>query len=392
MDRDEADRSTRDIDGDARERSEAEEKRKSQRTLDSDEELEEEKNPDRLDVMRKVEGQEEGTLDFEGNVKIMPFNMKEDLEDGHFDTTGSFVWSKNKEEVKDAWLDNIDWAKIKKDAGDQWQQEQEDEDRPNDFTSAERRRVYEQLAAILRPGESVAAALRRLGRDETEAKAGNKADSKSSSAGKPKLSAAAEERQRRWAAKKEAAAKAKGTTSAEGVDATATNDDDKNGDAGTSATTSSSVALGQVAKLTELVDSLVSNGEFDTYQYTLERVRVRITEMDKEEKRQNVAADKDLDMFGDDSAAAVSTAAVTNSATTPNAESSSLDQPLKWEYKMSQDEGAKIHGPVDTDEMIRLQNEGRFDDGCWARKCDGSSGPGDGQFYSVKRIDFELYI
>jgi hypothetical protein len=50
--------------------------------------------------------------------------MREELEDGHFDTMGNFIYKKGEEQIKDAWLDNIDWAKIKKDAGDQWQQQQ----------------------------------------------------------------------------------------------------------------------------------------------------------------------------------------------------------------------------------------------------------------------------
>lgn len=44
-----------------------------------------------------MEGQEDGTLDFDGDIKITPFNMKDDEEDGHFDETGNFVFDKKKE-------------------------------------------------------------------------------------------------------------------------------------------------------------------------------------------------------------------------------------------------------------------------------------------------------
>lgn len=43
------------------------------------------------------------------------------MEDGHFDQNGTFIFKKNDELIKDAWLDNIDWDNIKKKAGDLWQ-------------------------------------------------------------------------------------------------------------------------------------------------------------------------------------------------------------------------------------------------------------------------------
>ena len=42
--------------------------------------------------------------------------MKEDMEEGHFDTDGNFIFDKKTKEVSDAWLDDIDWAAIKKKA------------------------------------------------------------------------------------------------------------------------------------------------------------------------------------------------------------------------------------------------------------------------------------
>lgn len=56
-------------------------------------------------------GQEEGAASFDGEVRITPFNMKEELEEGHFDTEGNYHWSKDVN-IKDNWLDNIDWVKV----------------------------------------------------------------------------------------------------------------------------------------------------------------------------------------------------------------------------------------------------------------------------------------
>lgn len=39
------------------------------------------------------------------------FNMKEELEEGHFDTEGHYIWKKDND-IRDNWLDNIDWLKV----------------------------------------------------------------------------------------------------------------------------------------------------------------------------------------------------------------------------------------------------------------------------------------
>lgn len=56
-------------------------------------------------------GQEEGAAGFDGEVTITPFNMKEELEEGHFDTEGNYHWKKEAK-IKDNWLENIDWVKV----------------------------------------------------------------------------------------------------------------------------------------------------------------------------------------------------------------------------------------------------------------------------------------
>lgn len=58
-----------------------------------------------------IEGEEEGIAKMEGEVKLTPFNMKEEMEEGHFDADGHFQWDKNND-VKDNWLDNLDWVKV----------------------------------------------------------------------------------------------------------------------------------------------------------------------------------------------------------------------------------------------------------------------------------------
>lgn len=59
-----------------------------------------------------IEGGEEGVAKVEDDVKVTPFNMKEELEEGHFDKDGHYHWNKETE-AKDNWLDNIDWVKVR---------------------------------------------------------------------------------------------------------------------------------------------------------------------------------------------------------------------------------------------------------------------------------------
>lgn len=57
-------------------------------------------------------GQEEETIAFEGETTITPFNMKDEMEEGHFDGDGFYHFKKDSEQIKDAWLDDIDWIKV----------------------------------------------------------------------------------------------------------------------------------------------------------------------------------------------------------------------------------------------------------------------------------------
>lgn len=65
-------------------------------TLESDEEDDDEQaNGKKLDERDFVEmGRENATIDFDDEVKITPFNVDEELEDGDYDETGCFQWKK----------------------------------------------------------------------------------------------------------------------------------------------------------------------------------------------------------------------------------------------------------------------------------------------------------
>lgn len=58
-------------------------------------------------------GTEDGPSAPEASVGFTAFNMNEELEEGHFDRDGHYLWNKEKQ-IRDNWLDNIDWVRVSK--------------------------------------------------------------------------------------------------------------------------------------------------------------------------------------------------------------------------------------------------------------------------------------
>ncbi|KAF0989884.1 hypothetical protein HZS_2184 [Henneguya salminicola] len=65
-----------------------------------------------LDI-NEIEGQEAATETGYGDIKITPFNLEEECEEGHFDQSGNFIFDKEDTETRDTWLDTIEWSEIK---------------------------------------------------------------------------------------------------------------------------------------------------------------------------------------------------------------------------------------------------------------------------------------
>uniref|UniRef100_A0A1A8D112 Zinc finger and BTB domain containing 22b n=1 Tax=Nothobranchius kadleci TaxID=1051664 RepID=A0A1A8D112_NOTKA len=88
---------------------------KGKHSLDSDEEDDgEDTNNSKYNILDNddVEGQEGATIDFDEGVSITPFNLEEEMQEGHFDSEGNY-FIKKETQIRDNWLDNIDWVKIK---------------------------------------------------------------------------------------------------------------------------------------------------------------------------------------------------------------------------------------------------------------------------------------
>nr|XP_015195180.1 PREDICTED: CD2 antigen cytoplasmic tail-binding protein 2 [Lepisosteus oculatus] len=84
---------------------------KGKHSLDSDEEEEEEGQKYDMLASDDVEGQESATLDFDEGVRITPFNLEEEMQEGHFDSEGNYFLNKE-QQIRDNWLDNIDWVRL----------------------------------------------------------------------------------------------------------------------------------------------------------------------------------------------------------------------------------------------------------------------------------------
>lgn len=58
-------------------------------------------------------GQESATIDYDEGVRITPFNLDEEMQEGYFDSEGNYFVNKE-EDIRDNWLDNIDWVHFMK--------------------------------------------------------------------------------------------------------------------------------------------------------------------------------------------------------------------------------------------------------------------------------------
>lgn len=147
-------------------------------------------------------------------------------------------------------------------------------------------------------------------------------------------------------------------------------------------------------EMTGLADQFVSNGQLDIYQETYEQLKAKL------DRRQSSASSSTtnsaFDMYGDSDISS----SITNAAASNNKSGkycfvlfdtihsfSNLDSPaVLWEY--TTDDNQTTQGPFTTEQMVRLTNtEGKLDkDKVRCRRI------GTEQFYSIKRIDFDLYL
>ncbi|KAE8744768.1 hypothetical protein FOCC_FOCC008584 [Frankliniella occidentalis] len=319
-------------------------------SLDSDEE--DDGDGKNYDILSDddIEGQEDGHAVQEGGVHITPFNMHEELEEGHFDTEGNYHWKKDKE-VRDNWLENIEWVNIKNaKTGVEGEETsaadlKEEESRPE--SPFDNVASYKKMLAFMKPKETVKQSLQRLG-------------------GSGSLSAS--ERLRRKKA---------------GLDLG--NPGDKQA----------------VTDLTELANNILNRtGNMDIYQETFEYISQQISASENKTNTElpKQAVDAELDMYADDfdvkakeqKVRKEEEAAAAEAQTKSNKEEGgySKEPEVTWEFKWKKDD-SEFHGPHDSEQMQKWLDEGHLKGDEWVRKVRSD---GESEFYSIKRVDFEIYM
>lgn len=300
-----------------------------------------------------IEGEEDGISRIDDDeVKITPFNMKEEMQEGHFDSDGHYLWNKDKE-IKDNWLDNIDWVKIKKDSNykekynaaglpDSEAESSTDEEEDAKAKAFDLTSTYKNIIGMMKPRETVKKTLQRLG-------------------GGKKISSA-----ERWKRKKAGI-----------VDDSAE----------------------QIQKFTGFCDEILTRtGNMDIYEETFETIDQKIKSMQLKQAKSNpkVTQDDELDMYADDFDTKEKVRLGDQPSTSGSSgEGSSVheeppkENTLMWEYKISQD-ATEIHGPFSSEQMQKFVDDDTFKESVFVRKI--QNGVTEGQFYNSARIDFELYI
>uniref|UniRef100_A0A673MAZ0 CD2 antigen cytoplasmic tail-binding protein 2-like n=1 Tax=Sinocyclocheilus rhinocerous TaxID=307959 RepID=A0A673MAZ0_9TELE len=301
---------------------------KEKHSLDSDEEDGEVgENSSKYDILANddVEGQEMATIDCDEGVCITPFNLVEEMQEGHFDSEGNYFVNKEKD-IRDNWLDNIDWVKIKEQPvkkkkglaakrkrriGDEDEAEEEikreeqrkdseeDEEEEEEKGPAEdplatysHHQLTEAVIELMLPGETVAAALRRLGGLGGHKKKG-------------RLREGEEE-------KKE----------------TSNRDADK------------------LDKLTALADRLVGIGEFEIYQQTYEKLAYKLKGLTRGKAAKTLEEEKDdLDMFAEEFDEKH------GAEKDEDKDNSRVNDVVMWEYKWDNEENSELYGPFSSQQM-----------------------------------------
>ncbi|XP_012681357.1 CD2 antigen cytoplasmic tail-binding protein 2 [Clupea harengus] len=369
---------------------------KGKHSLDSDEEDEGEDkdNGNKYNILDSddVEGQENATIDCDEGVPITPFNLKDEMEEGYFDAEGNYFVKKDAE-IRDNWLDNIDWVKIREQpvkrkkkglsakrwrrAGDEDEaeeekqreerqkkeesdgeddEEQEDEPAVDPLANYTKLQLLEGVVELLTPGETVASGLRRLGglgsRKKGRLRAGRSAKGEESVKGEE--SAMREE-------------SSKGEESGKGETA------DRNTE--------------KLDMLTALADRLVGVGEYEIYQQTYEKLGYQVKKMKqgKGTGGRRVAKAKDgeeedeLDMFGDKFDEKHGSEEEMDDSETVSA--------VMWEYKWENNKDCETYGPFSSQQMQEWVDQDYFKDGVYCRRLDQENS----QFYNSRRLDFDLY-
>lgn len=305
---------------------------------------------DGQDDAEALSGEEDGEAREEEGQRMTAFNMTEELQEGRFDSAGHFIWNRERE-IRDNWIDSLSWRQINvKPLRKRVVDESESDSDLEDNSLMEK---YSKILTYMKPGETVNATIRRLAANTT----------KLSSMERLKL-------------KKEGKL----------------------------------VESKDVEIITELANQILTKaGDMNVYEMTYEYIKNKL-KGDGTETATPVAKEE-LDMFADDftvkekeklgaEAGPSGTQSIDNEASTSSTmetdKSSSHHEEVHddndngdvmWEFKRDIN-SENVEGPFTSRQMHEWSVDGYFgESGVYVRKYGKS-----GNFYSTKRIDFEIFI
>lgn len=144
-----------------------------------------------------------------------------------------------------------------------------------------------------------------------------------------------------------------------------------------------------ITKITGIVNEILTKtGNMNVYELTYEQIHHKIKEIEDKLKA-GPSKDAELDMYADDFDVKEKTQLNVKPSVTfkePQSETKEEESILMWEYKLTQDEDAEVHGPFTTEQMQKKVDNGDFKTPVFCRK------KGDDRFYTSSRIDFDLYL
>lgn len=163
--------------------------------LDDEDEVDEDEDEralerKRAEYERILKAQEQTTISHYDDIKVTPFNLEEELEDGEFDKTGNFVFKKEltDDDNNDTWAESIDWSAVEQREREQElekakqsvSEESKDADREDHSEPLlDRLSCYKQMLRIMRPDETVQKTIRRLGNEVPKRSRSNQAKQES---------------------------------------------------------------------------------------------------------------------------------------------------------------------------------------------------------------------
>lgn len=271
-------------------------------SLDSDEEDSDEYEQKDL-CESDIEGEEDGVSKTQDEVKITPFNMREELEEGHFDNEGHYHWNKSNE-IRDNWLDNIDWVKVE---DEKRNKESDGLSDGEGLTVYNEISLYRQVLAYMAAGETIAGTLRRLGKNRAK------------------------------------------MTSVERLKLKKQGVPDENGE--------------KITKLTELANEILTKtGDMDVYQATYESIQEKINSSPSTSKE---CSKPSFDMYSDDFNEKEKEHRGKNVGKLLKVDSKQTE--LLWEFKWKEND-VNLQGPYNTKQMHKWSKSGYFKNGVYVRK------------------------